>query len=520
MKVLKGFCYCVTAATETIITDDNGLNLTVKAGEQGYFVASTDEVSETGTCTIVQVRGNFNMPTTEGGGGPVDYVYMLDNSGAYHGEIPLSTATVYWNDFSAHGIQPHACNVVDGPLTGNITDYTQITNYDALNVGSWNVNWGSLNTNYEPLVGLFENKNITTFEHNLRNLQNGTNMFKGCTNLTKFVGDMPRLEVVVNMFKDCTSLESFEGDLSGVVYGYSGLGSESMFAGCTSLKHFKSNLTNFNNGLQDFIDYDVIQNLETFDANMNNITNMRGAFEGNTRLKSFKGDMPHLVSDQGYMRMFKDCTSLESFEGSLSGIQTYPSSIGWGDGIFNGCTSLRHFKSDLSRIGNDGRDGAWLGTLLGYARIDSIGEEGPIVCLLETWDADLSNATNGRYAFINVDNQYTVSNLRSFKGDLGNLQDAEAMFADQCIHLTNFETTSLHSLVDAKEMFKGCKLSKASVENIINVIRDFSVEPACCVQDHNITIGVDATEVSISDINNVYMPALTAKGWTVTWERN
>lgn len=376
MKVLKGFCYCITAATETTITDDNGLIFTVKAGEQGYFVASSDEVSVTGTCTIVQVRGNFNVPTTTGGGG---------------GQTFPEGAIV--------GIGP------DG-------DYASIGEY----------------------------------------ITYGGSMFSNNQNITKWYGDMPNLTVA--------------------------------YGGCTSTYNY-------------------------------------GMFQGSSNLTIFKGDMPHLVSGENYMRMFKNCTSLESFEGSLSGIQTYPSNMGWGDGIFNGCTSLRHFKSDLSKIGNDGRSlDAWFGTLLGYARIDSIGEEGPVVCLLETWDADLSMATNGRYAFINPDNGYTVSNLRSFKGDLGNLQDAERMFADQCIHLTNFETTSLHSLVDAKEMFKGCKLSKASVENIIDVIRDWSDEPACCIQDHTITIGVDATEVSISDINNVYMPELTAKAWTVTWERN
>lgn len=49
MNVLKGFTYCVTASADTTVTDDNGLNLAVKAGEQGFFVASCDEVTVTGT---------------------------------------------------------------------------------------------------------------------------------------------------------------------------------------------------------------------------------------------------------------------------------------------------------------------------------------------------------------------------------------------------------------------------------------------------------------------------------------
>lgn len=337
MKVLKGFCYCVTAATETTITDDNGLNLTVKAGEQGYFVASTDEVSETGTCTIVQVRGNFNMPTTEGGGG---------------GQTFPEGAIV--------GIGP------DG---------------DYANIGEYITYGGAI---------FFNNQNIT-----------------------KWYGDMPNLTVA---------------------YGRgTSAGSYGMFQSCNNLR-------------------------------------------------VFKGDLPSLT-DGSYM--FSWCVSLTSFEGDLSSLTN-------ADNMFYN-SGLISFKGDLSSLTSHG----WLFT---DARS------------LTTFEGDLSSLTNGSWLF------ESNPSLTSFKGDLSSLTNGESMFNGTA--LTNFETTSLRSLVDAKEMFNGCKLSKASVENIINVICDWSGGSCCWEMDHNITIGVDATEVTISDINNVYMPALTAKGWTVTWERN
>lgn len=67
---LPGVGYCVTAKTEATVTDGNGLSLTVDAGAQAVFVASGSGVEyDPEACTIVQVRGNFSMPSTGGGGG-------------------------------------------------------------------------------------------------------------------------------------------------------------------------------------------------------------------------------------------------------------------------------------------------------------------------------------------------------------------------------------------------------------------------------------------------------------------
>ena len=69
-ETLPGVGYCVTARTDATVTDGNGMSLTVEAGAQAVFVASTAGVEYDPTaCTIVQVRGNFSMPPADGSGG-------------------------------------------------------------------------------------------------------------------------------------------------------------------------------------------------------------------------------------------------------------------------------------------------------------------------------------------------------------------------------------------------------------------------------------------------------------------
>lgn len=66
---IPGAAYVVTAKTDTTVTDASGLVLEVSAGEQRGFLATTESVAYTGVCTFAQVRGNFSLPSTDGGGG-------------------------------------------------------------------------------------------------------------------------------------------------------------------------------------------------------------------------------------------------------------------------------------------------------------------------------------------------------------------------------------------------------------------------------------------------------------------
>lgn len=89
-QVLKGFNYVATSASGATITDSNGIVLCeVQAGKQGYFVATTS-VIDCGTedVKIVEIRGNFNVPSAGNGGG-VDPTPYLEEIERLEGEIEV-----------------------------------------------------------------------------------------------------------------------------------------------------------------------------------------------------------------------------------------------------------------------------------------------------------------------------------------------------------------------------------------------------------------------------------------------
>lgn len=66
---IEGAFYVVTATTETQVTDEHGLALTVAAGKQESFLATGESVNYDGQCHFQQVR-NFRLPFGGGAGGP------------------------------------------------------------------------------------------------------------------------------------------------------------------------------------------------------------------------------------------------------------------------------------------------------------------------------------------------------------------------------------------------------------------------------------------------------------------
>lgn len=184
MNVLKGFTYCVTASADTTVTDDNGLNLAVKAGEQGFFVASCDEVTVTGTCIIAQVRGNFNVPTAlGGGGGRMDYFILTDAEQQPYKFYANLDNLEYLTD-----------DLPQGWFKGNGT------------LTEWNVPLPNLKAGY----GMFKGCTGLTGPIEARmvaKLTNGTSMFEGCTGITACTSALGYLEDGTDMFKGCTSFK-------------------------------------------------------------------------------------------------------------------------------------------------------------------------------------------------------------------------------------------------------------------------------------------------------------------------
>lgn len=207
MNVLKGFTYCVTASADTTVTDDNGLNLAVKAGEQGFFVASCDEVTVTGTCIIAQVRGNFNVPTAlGGGGGRMDYFILTDAEQQPYKFYANLDNLEYLTD-----------DLPQGWFKGNGT------------LTEWNVPLPNLKAGY----GMFEGcTGLTAWTTPLQRLTDGTRMFKGCTGLTGPIEArmVAKLTNGTSMFEGCTGITACTSAL-----GYLEDGTD-MFKGCTSFK--------------------------------------------------------------------------------------------------------------------------------------------------------------------------------------------------------------------------------------------------------------------------------------------
>lgn len=207
MNVLKGFTYCVTASADTTVTDDNGLNLAVKAGEQGFFVASCDEVTVTGTCIIVQVRGNFNVPTAlGGGGGRMDYFILTDAEQQPYKFYANLDNLEYLTD-----------DLPQGWFKGNGT------------LTEWNVPLPNLKAGY----GMFEGcTGLTGWTISLSSLTDGTRMFKGCIDLTSLIATsmVPNVTNGTSMFEGCTRIKSCSAALAKLEDG------TDMFKGCTNFK--------------------------------------------------------------------------------------------------------------------------------------------------------------------------------------------------------------------------------------------------------------------------------------------
>lgn len=129
-KVVKGCVYSVTAKEDTTITDDAGLNLTVKAGTQETFTAASSEVDLSKEAELVLIKGNFSPASTatSGGGGGSDspraeklaeYLYEM-----HVDAIDYDFAEKYFQDHD-YPAESGACSAVKaGNIFGRNFDWT------------------------------------------------------------------------------------------------------------------------------------------------------------------------------------------------------------------------------------------------------------------------------------------------------------------------------------------------------------------------------------------------------------
>ena len=219
INTLKGFTYVATAKTDATITDDNGLNLVVKAGEQGTFIATADKVSVTGTATITQTRNFKGALALNAGGGEGETIQP--------GEVVIggSQGSYSWVNLNEVSMLPFAlpAHIPEGVTLEQLTTVRAqppfICGYVEAFRGLEDCELPSsinLNNLFEAEQGFYGNGYIKRI--------NASDGLFGQNN-----------NIVANyMFTDCYNLESFEGDLS--MLGYA----DYMFYQCRKLKHFRT----------------------------------------------------------------------------------------------------------------------------------------------------------------------------------------------------------------------------------------------------------------------------------------
>lgn len=308
--------------------------------------------------------------------------------------------------------------------------------------------------------GLFTNRtDITVWCGNLPNLVNqhggssSGGMFEG-SSITSFYGNLPSLVSGYYMFSSCSSLESFGAPSRSITINGTAQG---MFQDCTSLESFNIDTIN---GITSAVSmFQGCASLENFHATIPSTCGGARFMFYYSGLTQFGVDLPQQLSDA--RNMFGYSTNLTTFTGALHdgcGCQQ----------MFEGCTSLATVWPDRT----------------------------------EFWS--LSGCS---WMFLNC-TSLTGWHL-SFPAGLTNVQ---SMFQG-CTSLRDWTAESMGGVSSASGLFMSCKLSKASVQKIVDTI------PSYTSGSHPITIGVDSTSITQEE-QDAANAILAGKGWTVSWERN
>ena len=337
-----------------------------------------------------------------------------------------------------------------------------------------------------------QSSSLTNWDSDLQRLENGKEMFEGCTNLTNFVADLssltsgekmfrwaylnkfnqplPKLENGYGMFYQC-DLSEFASDLSSLING------ESMFDGNTLSVFEVDNLDNLQNGKYMFLN----SGIEKWNIDLPSLTNSESMFY-NTPLVSFKGNMPKLTNGQ---EMFSYNENLSEFRSDLSaltngscmfescwGLKTFDTKLPVlenGERMFN-ATSIESFVVDeLPELQNGHEMFSWIKTKSFTTKMPKLknGLRMFYWSEIQNFDSDLSSLTNG-YQMFNYNKKLTT-----FTSDLSSLTNGDGMF-NHCTNLELFDwrggkNITKSSLYDNGISFVNCPLNHVSVKNVIDM---------------------------------------------------
>lgn len=313
---------------------------------------------------------------------------------------------------------------------------------------SWSGNLPLLTSSYEMFADC---SNLTTFNGDLSNLTKDAGisgymdisaqlyesgdyiyetydmtqgMFEGCYNLTSIETNLDSLTHGGCMFKDCTNLTHWDIPLPALTHG------EGMF-NHTGLVSFTQPLNSLqiggNGGWREWVT-DADWDTDKYSYwNQRNFYNINGMFK-NTPLTQWNIDLPALTDGTA---MFNECTSLESFSGSLNNLEIgggyYQEYYYYPDAGMFYSTKITTWNIPLPKLQD--ATGMFRGSSLHTFNV-----------------SELPALVDGSYMFSDTD----FTELPSIS--MPNLEYAEGMFQN-CSKLTNISVPNLYPLGGAGGMF-------------------------------------------------------------------
>lgn len=263
INTLKGYTYVVTAKYDTTVTDTNGLNMAVNAGDQGVFVASSDKVTVAVDAAVTHTRnfGRVLVLNTDGGGEVIRPGELV--LGGTQGSVTIqdvnTARSLYPGTFGDLTELPEGVTLesLESGVAPQIASTTQlIAIFNSLMTSGGTTNVGAVS-----MVTLFGGTTLTQLPStiNFASLRDGTYMFGLSEHLESFACDLPALTRGVNMFSGCTQLTSYEGDTPAMTV------SDNMFAGCSKLTHWQGSLESLYSARNMFteckLDLESVQNI-------------------------------------------------------------------------------------------------------------------------------------------------------------------------------------------------------------------------------------------------------------------